>query len=556
MLNDGHGEKGDRGVVLALFLLLLVRACAYGVIYWPQLDDYIQYHNYLKNGTFAELQELVGILGARPLAGIADYFFWGRMFPWMIVGVAVVSLLYAMTGVMLKKQLGRYFTIGPVFLVIFTLFPLGVEGTYWMSASTRIVCGLFFAVLASGAFLRWMDTGRPGWALLFVLLQLLPLGFYEQAGIFSVTLVIGLAILEVIAYRGQLLKALLSLWAVPAMGIYFGVTHLLSAGTLYSSRTEIIPPNTPYWWDTFLPEVLHQFKAVFLEGLFHTLFKGFIRTVREIFSGELLLWMLIVVGACVLFWYLYTKMACGLPQPEIRALSPWLALLAGALLFLAPLTVFLVLANPWFSMRGAVTSFGGLALIYDILVTQGWKYLPGFKKGPAVLAAFMAFVFCIAGASEIRDYRDTWRADQQIGAAVTQSLRDEVPNRGDIDSKERIGVLNILPSYLDDQNYFYHEHIHGCTQSPWAFQGLLTYLDGDKQWNVTPLPTTPIYYHWNQESNRPETFDRLYFYNGISVEPVELEQTGEYDFLVRNRADRPIGRIWEEDDMGYFQTME
>ena len=198
-----RGRRRDWVLWALLSLLLITRACAWGVQYWPQLDDYIQLHNIPTAESFWGLQETMGILGARPLAGMADYYFWGPMFGFLIVGVGLISMMYAACAVLLRRQLGRYFPVGPVFLAVFALLPLGVEGTYWMSASTRVVCGLFFAVLAAQTFLRWMDTGRWYWAVLYLILQLLPMGFYEQAGIFSVTLTVGLAILEVIRSRAR-----------------------------------------------------------------------------------------------------------------------------------------------------------------------------------------------------------------------------------------------------------------------------------------------------------------------------------------------------------------
>ena len=80
----------------------------------------------------------------------------------------------------------------------FDTFPLVTEGTYWMSASTRIVTGLFFAVLAGVFFVRWLE--KKGNSLLsgglFMIFQLLAYGFYEQVLVFSVTLILLLAFLE------------------------------------------------------------------------------------------------------------------------------------------------------------------------------------------------------------------------------------------------------------------------------------------------------------------------------------------------------------------------
>ena len=45
-----------------------------------------------------------------------------------------------------------------------------------------------------------------------------------------------------------------------------------------------------------------------------------------------------------------------------------LALLTGVLLAVAPVTPFFDLGNPWFSLRGTVTSFAGIALMADALL--------------------------------------------------------------------------------------------------------------------------------------------------------------------------------------------
>ena len=64
-----------------------------------------------------------------------------------------------------------------------------------MSASTRVVVGMFFAALAARTFLNWLDGRGWGWLVLYLILQLIPFGFYEQAGLLSITLTVGAAIL-------------------------------------------------------------------------------------------------------------------------------------------------------------------------------------------------------------------------------------------------------------------------------------------------------------------------------------------------------------------------
>lgn len=542
----------------ALFVLLMLRACAFGAVYWPQLDDYIQYHNYPTSGSFSQLQQSVGLLASRPLAGIADYFVWGQMFDDLIIGVAVISLLYAASAVLFQKLLSRYFETSPVFLVVMALLPLGVEGTYWMSASTRIACGMFCAALAACAFARWMDRGGWGWAVLYGVLQVLPFGFYEQAGILGVTFTVGMAILEWLGRREHRRRGLLSLWSVPAMGLYLTITGLFAQGGVYADRAKIFLPTdgrASYYWKVFFPEVWEQVSSAFLEGGFYTLAKGFVRGARMIFSGDLLVWAVLLAIVCGLFFLAALGWGQGRDRGPRKKL--WPGVLSGLILAAAPVSLFFVLENPWFSLRGAVTSFVGLALLADTLVLALWRYLPFRRQGPAALAAVLAFVFCVAGASEIRDYRDTYRSDQKIAGLTLSVLEEDFPTAESAQGV-RVGILGLEPSFLPNQNFFWHEHIHGCTESSWAFSGLLNSLaEGRALPEVVPLPSDPVYRLWNQSVNRPEGFDVLYYYTGSEIVPVNLIQTGAHDFQVVDLDGGLLGVIWEEEDgLGYFRRAD
>lgn len=531
-----------------LFALVMARYCAFGVQYYHQLDDYIQYHNYPSSGDFMALQRATGLLASRPLAGIADFFVWGPMFDHMIWGVAMISAMYVAVVLVIWNILGRYFRVSPVLPVVMALLPLGIEGTYWMSASTRVVVGMFFAALAARTFLKWLDGGGWGWLILYLILQLIPFGFYEQAGLLSITLTVGAAILERIREGKPMSRCAVSLWGVFAMGLYFLITKLLADGGVYSSRAEILLPFTRYYWFAFLPKVLWQFFCAFLGGGFFTAAKGFVRGVRMIFSGELLLWALCTAALCILLWLLLRRWK---PGERARGEAPlWLTLLSGVLLAAGPASLFLVLGNPWFSLRGTVTSFPGIALIVDALLLRLWERLALEKRGLSLLAAALAFVFCVAGASDIRDYRDTCRNDRRIAGLVL----DAVAADGLDASAGRIGVLNLEPSYLPNQNFFYHEHIHGCTESEWAFSGLLAAMGGKV--GAAPLPADPLYRGWNREANHPSGFQVLYWFDGEKLTPAVLRELAENTYQVRDRGGRLLGVIWEEDGIGYIRRPE
>lgn len=543
MYDRGPEKWGTARLFWLLFLLLMVRNCACGPTYFPQLDDYIQYCRYLRFPSFAALQEHVGLLASRPLAGLADYYLWGRFFDRMILGLTLIALLYAAADLLLWRLLRRYFRLSPLFPVVVALLPLGMEGTYWMSAATRAVVGMFFAVLTAWAFLRWLEVGGPGRLGLYLVLQLLPFGFYEQAGILSITLTVGAALLEWRLNRRKLPPCAVSLWGAPALGLSLLFSRMVAAGGVYSSRTGLILPTVPSYWTVFLPNILGQLRDVFLKGGFFTLVKGFVRGARLIGSGQLLLWALVLAAVCGGFF-----LAARRPAEEDGPERTALALLAGLLLTAGPVSLFLVLRDGWFSMRGAVTSFPGLALLADTAVLWLWDRLPLRREGLALVAAAAAFVFCVAGASEVTDYRDNYESDQYAARLTLDALAADGLGR----DAGRIGVLNLAESYLPNQNFFYHDHILGCTASDWAFTGLLAAVGGEDVPAVTPLHPFLVYREWNRAGNHPAGFSVLYWFDGAALTRVELEETGENTYQVLDRDGRVLAHLWEKDKIGYM----
>ncbi len=172
------------------FSAIFIRYIYYGFKYYYQLDDYIQYHNFATSLDYGKLIMKEGFLAARPLAGIADLYVWSKFCGVMILGVLLISVMYAVSALLLLSLFRRLFGTGFFFIAVYTLLPLGFEGTYWMSASSRIVIGLFFSSLAIFIFQEICDSHKFRYIPLWMFIQLISFCFYEQALVFSFTLTI------------------------------------------------------------------------------------------------------------------------------------------------------------------------------------------------------------------------------------------------------------------------------------------------------------------------------------------------------------------------------
>lgn len=488
---------------LLLALLSVARFCASGFEYFPQLDDYIQYYKYTALCSPAEAVIKYGMLAARPLSNAADVFVWAKFWPCLFAAVVIIALLYAASAVIFKQVFAALFPSvfegrGLAFALLYLLLPLNIEGTYWLSASTRVVCGLFWTSLSALLFIRWLEGKSALYAPLALLSQLLAMASYEQALVLTVALT---AVIAIAFYRRSSRRAFFARETFAFTSLSNGLIYWLfilqfrDTSPLYGSAYGAVLPYSARFWTDQLPHVLKQFAAAFGLGGALTLFKGALRGIALIISdGKLLFALLALVCAGLTALFMFKSDSYGSVDSDeakagsenAKAVKPALPILAGLLLAAAPLAPHVIKANPWFSLRGTVCSLPGIALCVQAIIayalpkfgmTKFGKTKPGaghaLRRVTAAVSALFVVVCFSAAASELNDYRLTYEHDQAVMAAVANAVDLETVSG-------RIALVGVLPNYLDEQNFYYHEHIHGVTESDWALSGALYVYSGGK----------------------------------------------------------------------------
>lgn len=471
-------QKERPWLVFALiFALVLLRFCYYGFTYYPQLDDYIQLHNQSAYYSAKAVILDMGLLSSRPLASVMDYFFWSRFWSFLMAAVALISAMYAASACLFRRVWGEYFGTGYLFLVVYALLPLGMEGTYWISASNRVVPSLFFVALAMYLFQKWCRTGKALWLPLYFVAQLISFCFYEQGLVLSVTGVLLVGIIEF--FRGNRSRSLFSLLTFVNAGIYFAFTGYFSTSTgQLGSRLRLTLP----WqegWDKVFFSAAGQTGESFLIGGYKTLVDGFRRGLACIAEDFSLLWVLVLMALCAALFLFARRFTAERPAGEAALPRRW-ALLVGFLMALAPVTLFFVLSSPSVALRNTVFSFCGIALFLDAAWSMLLTRCPARGLITGAVCAVCAAVFSVAAVSELHDYRATTQADQRAARAITAAVEGD---------EGAIAVLNLEPNYLSEQNFLYHEHIHGATESAWALAGLLSWAADTPAFPAaTPVP--------------------------------------------------------------------
>lgn len=534
-----HERQNNLLPFLSVFLLVALRYLYFGFRYFPQLDDYIQYHNYAAMGSVPYLIGKLGLLAARPLAGLFDITLWSWLWPCMIVSVLLLSAAYAASAVAFRNLFAKHFGAGGLFVIFYALMPLGIEGTYWVSASSRIIPGLLLCALAAGRFSRYLESGRRGQLVGALVLQFLTFCFYEQTAVLSCALHTLLALLAVRERRERSAAALL---CILVAGAYFGVTALAGPSPLYDGRTEIILPKSLYYFDTFLPDLVGQMKSAFLGGGWYILSHGFIRGILRILSDGAWLWCVLLLLCTVFFALTQFGDEDG---GRGKVLAPFFG---GLLLAVAPLAPFFIVANPWFSLRGTVTSFVGLALMGDALFRVLCR---GRQKALAVVGSVFVVLFCVTAVSEVADYKANYEADSRVVGAVAE-LAKENPGTG------RIALLNVSASYVPELNCRFHEHIVGVTESTWALTGAVRCRNANTDdWNTyvpIPLDEAYAYLRWEHGEKALSSMDAVYAYDpdANTTARLRVEYAGDNVYLLYRADGELYGRITETDKNGVF----
>ena len=145
--------------------LMLIKYGYYGFEYFPVLDDWIQYGGYpFYPDIFQDVILEMKTYTARPLASLSDPYIWGQFWGMMGIPFLIITLLHAASGYFLYKVLAaQKLFVGMPFLVVYGLLPLGSEATYWISASSRIVVGVFWMALALFLLSLYVDNGKKGY---------------------------------------------------------------------------------------------------------------------------------------------------------------------------------------------------------------------------------------------------------------------------------------------------------------------------------------------------------------------------------------------------------
>lgn len=448
-----RNENTERKTALVFLAAMLMKYLLFGFRYYPVLDDFIQYGGYPLYHDLKHVYFEIGTMATRPLASLLDPVLWGSMWGHMGIALALVTLLHFLAVYFTERCLSHCdYQMSPLFWLIVLFLPISAEGSYWISASSRLVVGLFLAAVSLYCLVRYLKEEKKLFLCLFFPLHLLSYGFYEATAIFSF---LGAYFLLLKFWKRAGRKKLLAFVPVCCMFCllvyYVAAAHIGAMGSRVSGFA--VSGLFGKLWDAG-----YQLAWIFSKGILQALLRGTCGGLRVLkmqgVSG--VLWLVAaMVLVILLFWQ--TKRQEG----EVKKKKTAELFFCGVLLFAAPLAPNVLAETVWIPYRNILVSLFGLALMAEPIVRRIFRR--GAGKG--ILYAVVLLICLVSWVNEYDTYRRVSEQDVRLAENIAEQL-DESVLRGEKD------VIVCLSEVIETaQANLYKDHVKSVFAADWSLTG-------------------------------------------------------------------------------------
>lgn len=446
---------------MSFLAALLAKVFATGVTYYPVLDDYIQYGGYPLYDSLSHVYLNIGTIATRPAASLLDPAWWGQMYPHLWVTLLCISALFFMGTKLLCTSLERIdIHVTPFLYAILLLCPLGFEGTYWISASSRICVGIFFAALSLWLLIKFIDTKVRTYFPFYALCTLLSYGFYESVMVLSALL----QLIFILRLVRENKKRALYLITPVVLGVLMLVYYKLAQniGAMGSRASGFDFANL----FSNAAELISQFFEIMVAGGGLTVVMGTAWGIKLLISS--------VWGIGIFALIILIAIACGYFGAKQSFFADWrICLPAGLALTILPLIPNALSSPVWLTYRSVVVCFIGLAIISACII----KKLLNKSVVRGIAIFLMVLVFSFANVNELDTYRRVWETDDALVTEICQQIDTD---------KEAIVVLT--EEVIVPQVSYYKDHVKSVFDSDWALTGAVR----AKLRNINTKMITPV----------------------------------------------------------------
>ncbi len=436
---------------IAFFFALLLKVFSAGIHYFPILDDHIQYGCYPRFPLSHVLFD-IGTIGSRPFASLLDPTFWGLFYNCMWIALLLISVMYFMSAVFLDHILvEHHIKITPFLYCVFLLAPITFEATYWISAATRIVVGMFFATSATILLMLYLNQKKKLTLVFYSICTLLSFGFYESVMIFSLILQSFVIIKRALKYNS---KRPLRHFIIPFSLAFLMVIYYMVASKVFLLGGRATTSSVSGIGSRVSDLSFQVFYTVFA-GFFRTTFIGFWDGLLYIFASP---WNALILFPLILAVSFFCAICSK--KHKIRGRVNTSVPLGLAMIFL-PLLPHLLVPDVWITYRSVFLCLPGFCIAFASL---GQKFLKKHKPRQIIVFS-LVFLFSVGCVNEVQTYKKVSKTDAVIAQNIADALNDDVKNG------EKSAVLVLPHEIIIPQTSYYKDHVKSVASSDWALTG-------------------------------------------------------------------------------------
>ncbi len=435
--------------LVAAFLPLVF----FGFRYYPILDDYIQFGCYPLYSDVSYVFTTIGTVSTRPLASLLDPLFWGRFYNFPAFSLCLITALHLCSAFFICRTAQLYnFSLSPLFFIVYLFWPLGMEGRFWLSASTRIVVGLFFACLSLWLLSLFLQKNFSYLRLIFFsLVQLISLCFYESVAVFSIFCSFLLLYFELRKNRSKKLLLVPIMTGLNLAFILFYYVYFRKLGLLVSrvngfSITGLFPNILKLF-----PQILEIFSAA---SVTKSSFSGIKILVSNGFKGVIFLLLIILLSHRFSMQVAFEK--------KHSKRENFCLFRCGLMLFFMPFLPYAMAETVWLTNRSFFASIPGFALIL-----LGFLQLFHKKHLQKLTVFILSFLFLTANIYEYNTYLLAGKLDDYILNEIVYQIDENV-----LLGEKKLQV--VMPERIHlPQHAYYKDHVASVFDSDWALTGAL-----------------------------------------------------------------------------------
>ncbi|MBR2499523.1 MAG: glucosyltransferase domain-containing protein [Clostridia bacterium] len=463
-------DKSKLYFFCTLLIAFILKYLIYGFNCFYVLDDYIQYGGYPMYNDVSYVLFNIGTIVTRPLASILDVVFWGKLWDAPHLMFVISCTFHFLSCVVFYKTAEENkIYLSPLFAVFYLFFPLGSEGSMWISASSRIIVGLFFTSFALYFLTKYEKFGKVKFFLFFLLFSICSFTIYEACAVFC--FVTSVFILINNRQNKRVVFPLISLFVMLfCLLLYMKLCENIGHMGSRSTQSSFLLIFTQF------KDFLNQLFEIMTSGIFRLTTCGFSKGLGVLFGKGIcgILYLFVIFAVCVLFGYLFSISKERLPQ---KSNTKYLVLI-GMVIFSSAFAPNMITEPVWITYRTMFIAMIGIYLICDVLFSKIAN-----KSLKTIILMVLLFIFTISSINEYDTYKRTHELDITLLNEICETLPDDVL----CGEKETAILLDEVPRAL--QVSYYKDHVKTVFHHDWSLTGAVRAYTR----NIRIKKVTPVY---------------------------------------------------------------